>query len=352
MKTLEKIFVNANTWQDWALALTVAIASVVMLLIVEKVVVKRLEAHGKKTRTRALRLAAEILSTTKIVLLVPLAIYLGSNVLALPPKIERLIINVTIVALLIQAAVWGNRLINLWIKRKFQKKKEEEDAASATTLAVLGFISRLLLWSLVALLALDNLGFNITTLVAGLGIGGIAVALAAQNILGDLFASLSIVLDKPFLIGDFIIVDDKLGTVEYIGLKTTRLRSLGGEQIIFSNTDLLNSRIRNYKRMIERRIVFSLGVTYQTAEEQLAKIPAMIREAVEAQEKTRFDRAHFKEYGDFALVFEIVYYVLDPDFNVYMDIQQAINMAIFRRFQKEGIEFAYPTQSIFLQKVT
>jgi small-conductance mechanosensitive channel len=352
MKTLEKFFLNANTWQEWIVALGIAAVTIAVLLILEKVAVKRLHTRGKKTRTPALRLVAEILGATKIVLLIPVALYLGSQALALPPKFERLIANVTIVALLIQAAVWGNRLIELWIKRKFQKKKEEEDAASATTLAVLGFIGRLVLWSLVALLALDNLGFNITTLVAGLGIGGIAVALAAQNILGDLFASLSIVLDKPFLIGDFIIVDDKMGTVEYIGLKTTRIRSLGGEQIIFSNTDLLNSRIRNYKRMIERRIDFSLGVTYQTPAEKLAQIPAIIRETVEQQEKTRFDRAHFKEYGDFALLFEVVYYVLDPDYNRYMDIQQAINLAIFHRFQKEGIEFAYPTQSLYLHQTT
>ena len=193
---------------------------------------------------------------------------------------------------------------------------------------------------------LDNLGFNITALVASLGIGGIAVALAVQNILGDIFASLSIALDKPFVIGDFIIVEDVLGTVEYIGLKTTRLRSLSGEQIVFSNVDLLKSRIRNYKRMFERRVVFTIGVVYQTAHATLERIPALVRSIVEQQPKTRFDRAHFKEYGDSALVFEVVYFVLDSDYNIYMDIQQAINLAIFRRFQVKGIEFAYPTRTL------
>jgi len=191
---------------------------------------------------------------------------------------------------------------------------------------------------------------DVTALVAGLGVGGIAVALAVQNILGDLFASFSIVLDRPFVMGDFIIVGDYMGTVEHVGLKTTRIRSLSGEQLVFSNTDLLGSRIRNYKRMAERRVVFSLGVLYQTSPEQLEKIPQMIREIVEAQTPVRFDRAHFKEYGASSLNFEVVYYILDPDYNRYMDIQQAVNLEIYRRFDEEGIEFAYPTQTLYLRR--
>ncbi|MEJ2639124.1 MAG: mechanosensitive ion channel, partial [Desulfosarcinaceae bacterium] len=170
------------------------------------------------------------------------------------------------------------------------------------------------------------------------------------NILGDLFASFSIVLDKPFIIGDFIIVGDYMGTVEYIGLKTTRLRSLSGEQLIFSNTDLLGSRIRNYKRMYERRVVFSVAVVYQTPEEKLAAIPGMIREVVEAQTQVRFDRAHFKDFGAYALNFEVVYWIQSPDYNLYMDIQQTVNLSIFRRFNEAGIAFAYPSQTIFVDR--
>ncbi len=186
--------------------------------------------------------------------------------------------------------------------------------------------------------------------MAGLGIGGIAVALAVQNILGDLFASLSIVLDKPFVIGDFIIVNEFLGTVEHIGLKTTRIRSLSGEQVIFSNADLLRSRIRNFKRMFERRVTFSIGVTYQTPSDKLERISALLKEIVVKQPKARFDRAHFKEFGDSALIYEVVYYVQNPDFNVYMDIQQAINIEIVRRFEEESIEFAYPTRTIHVKQ--
>jgi small-conductance mechanosensitive channel len=203
----------------------------------------------------------------------------------------------------------------------------------------------------VLLLALDNLGVDITALVAGLGVGGIAVALAVQNVLGDLFASLSITLDRPFVLGDFIIVGDYLGNVERIGVKSTRLRSLGGEQIIVSNADLLNSRVRNYGRMDERRVLFTLGVTYETPRKKLERIPAMVREIIEHQQHARFDRCHFAKYGDFALGFEAVYYVLSPDYNLYMDIQQAINFAIHAAFEDAQIEFAYPTQKLWMAQV-
>jgi small-conductance mechanosensitive channel len=217
-------------------------------------------------------------------------------------------------------------------------------------IGALGFIVQMGLWSAVVLLALDNLGVDITALVAGLGVGGVAVALAVQNILGDLFASLAIVLDKPFVLRDFIIVGDLLGTVEHIGLKTTRVRALSGEQLIFSNADLLSSRIRNFGRMFERRVVFQIGVTYQTPRGKLEAIPGIIRDAITAQDGTRFDRSHFAAYGDFSLNFESVYYVLSPDYNRYMDIQQAINLRIHERFEAEEIEFAYPTQTLFLAR--
>jgi small-conductance mechanosensitive channel len=201
---------------------------------------------------------------------------------------------------------------------------------------------RLTLWVVVLLLALDNLGVNVTALVAGLGIGGIAVALATQNILSDAFASLSIVLDRPFVVGDFIVVDSLMGRVEHIGLKTTRVRSPSGEEIIFANSELLKSRIRNYRGSYERRVVFSVGVTYETPHAKLARIPTNIREIIEAQEHARFERAHFAKLAESALIFEVVYYVLSSDETLFMDIQHAINLALYVRFQKDGVEFATP----------
>ena len=193
---------------------------------------------------------------------------------------------------------------------------------------------------------------DVTALVAGLGIGGVAVALAAQNILGDLFASVSIALDKPFVIGDFVTVGEFMGTVEYIGLKTTRVRSLSGEQVVFSNTDLLDSRIRNFGRLYQRRVVLTLGVTYQTPREELARIPDTIREAIVSQggDRVRFDRAHLASYDDSAITFEAVYVVLDPDYTLHMDIKQDVYLKVHEAFEERGIDFAYPTRTVFVEK--
>jgi small-conductance mechanosensitive channel len=338
-----------NTVQQWIWAAGVALAVMVGVWALRRIVIARLAAVTRGMETPWAPSVAAMLTATRTLLLWPLAFYAASMTLQLPPRIERVVSAVTVISLLLQAALWGNALIAETLRR-YVKSKAAEDAAAATSVSVLGFMSRLMLWAVVALLALSNLGVDITALVAGLGIGGIAVALAAQNILGDLFASLSIVLDKPFVIGDFIIVGDLVGTVEHIGMKTTQVRALSGELIIFANADLLGSRIRNFKRMFERRVVFGLGVTYQTRAEQLARIPAILREVVEARPNVRFDRAHFKDYGDFSLNFEIVYYVLDPDYNKYMDTQQAINLEVYRRFAAEGIEFAYPTQTVYVQR--
>ena len=228
--------------------------------------------------------------------------------------------------------------------------KQSKDAALERSLKGMSSVIKIIIWALALIFFLDNLGFKISTVIAGLGIGGVAIALAAQAVLGDLFSYFSILFDRPFEVGDFIILDDYLGCVEYVGIKTTRIRSLGGEQLIFSNTDLTNSRVRNYKRMEKRRVLFKLGVTYQTPVEVLKKIPKLIEDIVKGVDDTVFDRAHFFSYGDFSLIFEIVYYVMGPDYNKYMDIQQKINFAIKEKFEKQGIEFAYPTQTLHVSK--
>jgi small-conductance mechanosensitive channel len=213
---------------------------------------------------------------------------------------------------------------------------------------VMGLICRIALWAIALLVMLDNLGFNVTTLMASLGIGGIAVALAVQNVLGDIFSSISIALDKPFVIGDFIVVEGYMGTVEYVGLKTTRIRSLDGEQIIFSNSELLKSRIRNYKRMQERRVQFGFNIDYETSHALVQMIPGMIKGIIEAQAGgIRFDRAHFKGYGEKALQFEVVYFLPTPDFNAYMDVQQAINLAMLQQFRELGVDFGYTARTLY-----
>lgn len=347
MAFLGKMFFG-NTLQSWLIASGIVVFSFLILVIIQKIMIRHLSRLATSSEKQIYDFFSAILSSTKHFFLFIVSLYIGSDFFVLQPNILNIWNKIFFIVVIVQIALWGGRGINLLININV-KKRMADDAASATTISVLGFISKLLLWSVALLLMLDNLGVNITSLVAGMGIGGIAVALAVQNILGDLFASLSIVIDKPFVVGDFIVVDQLRGTVEHIGLKTTRLRSLGGEQLIFSNNDLLKSRIQNYKRMVERRVVFSFGVVYQTPPEKLPLINNILTEIIGKQEQVRFDRVHFKEYGESALNFEAVYFVKNQDYNLYMDIQQTINLDIFRRFRQEGIEFAYPTRTLFVQ---
>lgn len=338
-----------NSAQRWLIALGVLIASVGLLHVVVSLLKRRMAAWADAGAADWFAGCTQVLQRTRFWFLLIAAAYLASLALTLSPKAGRIAASVAIVALLAQAALWGSALVGFWVGR-YAQRRLEIDAAGATTVSALGYLAKVAIWSVAVLLALQNLGVNVTAMLAGIGIGGVAVALAAQNLLGDLLASATIVLDKPFVLGDFIIVGSEMGTVEHIGLKTTRVRSLSGEQLVFANNDLLQSRVRNFKRMQQRRIVFTLGVVYQTPYEKVAAIPAMLREAVEAQAPVRFERAHFKQYGDFALVYEVVYHVLSPDYGLYMDIQQAINLAIHRRFEAEKIAFAYPTQTVLLRQ--
>lgn len=346
---LLKIEIYQNSLEKWLMAVGIVVIFYLIAQLAKRIIHKKLSAFAAKTITIWDDLLAELIDRLNIVFFFVMAIYSGSLIITLPNTVQAVLGHIVGITVLIQAAILSSHTVTFWVSR-FRTKKIESNAGAVTTLTSVGFVLRMLIWVTLLLIALDNLGINITTLIAGLGISGIAVALAIQNILGDLFASFSIVLDKPFVIGDFIIIDDYLGTVEHVGLKTTRIRSLSGEQLIFSNADMLRSRIRNYKRMYERRVVFSIGVVYQTAYESIVRIPEMIRQAIEKNTQVRFDRAHFKEYGDYALKFEVVYWINNPDYTVYMDIQQAINLDIFRQFSDSGIEFAYPTQTLLMSR--
>jgi small-conductance mechanosensitive channel len=349
MGFLTSTFYGENKVWQWLLALAILVAVGLLLRVVLHVVVRRLRRVVELTPGRFDDLIVGLLAKTRFAFTLVVSLYAGSLILELPALADRVLRIVFVVALLLQAGYWGDAIVTFWIRRSV-KRRLDSDASAATSLTAFGFIAKAAIWIVVVLVGLDNLGVNITGFVTGLGISGVAVALAVQSILKDLFASVSIIVDKPFVIGDFIIVGDQTGTVERIGLKTTRVRSLSGEQIVFSNSDLLDSRVRNYKRMLERRIVFSFGVVYQTTPDVLERIPGMVREIVEAQEDVRFDRCHFKSFGGSSLDFETVYYVLLSDYNVYMDRQQAINLAIARAFAARGIEFAYPTQTLYVAR--
>ena len=340
---LDQIFWN-NPLRDWLIALGIILGAMIVLRFIQSVVIGRIKKLASHTRTDLDDFVISVVQSSVMPLLYVLAIYAGLQYLNLPPKV----VPVLRIAVMVVFTFYILRILTAFVGYAFRRavsrhKGNEQREKQAKGILL---IIQILLWGLGILFLIDNLGYDITTLVAGLGIGGIAIALAAQTILGDLFSYLVIFFDKPFEIGDFIIIDEKMGSVEYIGIKTTHIRTLNGEQLIFSNTDLTNSRVHNYKRMQERRVVFSFGIVYDTPKNKLALIPGWVKQIIEKTEKTRFDRAHFASFGDFSLNFEVVYYVISPDFNLYMDIQQHINLQLFELFEMEGISFAFPTQTI------
>ena len=329
---------------------SVVAAAVFFVLWTARGIARRQFARLARTEaTEVLEIPLQAASRTTLLFIAIVATFAGLAVYGLEDRWATILQKVVTIAFFWQAGLWAVTASGAWLDHR-RKATIEEDKAAAGSIGIIRFVLRVLIWAMVLLLTLENLGVDITALVAGLGIGGIAVALAVQNVLGDLLASLSIALDQPFVLGDFVIMDDYMGTVEYIGIKSTRLRSLTGEQIVVSNADLLSSRLRNYGRMQQRRIVFTLGVTYETPRAKLKKIPDLLRKAVESQAEVRFDRAHFAKYGDFSLDFEVVYYVLSADYNAYMDVQQAINFRIHEEFEALGVEFAYPTQTLWLSR--
>ena len=340
----------SNRILDYLVALSLFLGSIIVIKIFQAIVLKRLKVWAEKTATTLDDFIVNITETIITPLLYFGAFFLSINILKLYPLLKRAIdiIGVGILTLFITRGILA--FVNYGFK--IYAVKSRRDMALERSLAGILRIVRLVIWSIAIIFFLDNLGFKISAVIAGLGIGGIAVALAAQTILKDILSYVSILFDRPFEIGDFIIVGDLLGSVEHIGIKTTRIRSLGGEQLIFSNTDLTDSRVRNYKRMEKRRVLFKLGVTYQTSSAHLEFMPKVIEDIIKNVKDTIFDRAHFSSYGDFSLIFEMVYYVLSSDYNKYMDIQQEINFAIKKKFAEEGIEFAYPTQTLYVNKTS
>lgn len=349
---LSEMYLFQNSLLAWSAALLIMLFSLLVLSGARVFLPRRLAAKAEKSDNKWDDLAMSLVSKTRMPFIFLVSVYFGALTLALPARIVELIRIVIIIALLIQVGFWSTHVVSFLVAKRRQEQLADE-AGSPTTLHAVEMIGKWVIWILIVLLALDNIPtIQVTTLIASLGIGGIAIGLAVQNILGDLFASLSIALDKPFVIGDFVSVGDYSGTVEYVGIKSTRMRSISGEQVVFSNSDLMGSRIRNYKRMARRRIAFTIGVTYQTPSEKLSAIPQMVREIIDAQENAAFDRAHFKEFGPSSLDFEVVYFMEVPDYLVYMDVQQSINLALYKCFKREGIEFAYPTQTLFIDKNT
>ncbi len=340
-----------NRLLDYLISLVTFIIAVLLITILKNFVFKILRTMAAKKTTRIDNLFVEDFQE-KIKPFINLlyfgAFYLSIYHLNIPVIVEKYL-NIIITTLFIYFGVkFILSIFSYFLENYFIKK--ETNTARITAFRGIETFFKIIIWSIAFIILLDNLGIQVSALIAGLGIGGIAVALASQNILGDLFSYFIIYFDHPFEIGDFIIIDNYMGSIENIGIKTTRIRSLGGEEIIFSNTDLVNSRLRNYKRMKKRRVQFNFGIVYQTTLEQLKEIPNIVTNIFQQVSGATLDRVHFSSYGDFSLNFEVVYYVNSRDYNQYMDIQQEINLKLKEELQKRAIEFAYPTQTILLSK--
>lgn len=348
----ELIQMTRTHLSDVFFAFAIAGLLILIALSLRYVLLRFVEYHADSQKAplwkSVLRDALKSISPT---LLIIISLLLAAMTLTLPDRVISLSRGALEIAIVFQVALVGDQFL-VFLIRHSPIMKREKGLWSRGTVPMLIVVLRVAFWTIVSLFLLDNLGYDIAALVAGLGVGGIAIALASRNILGDLFASFSILFDRPFSIGDFIVVGDCLGKVESIGLKTTRIRSLSGEQLIFSNNDLLVSRIRNFKRMKERRVVFNIDVVYETSVEVVEKIPLLLKQIVDDEPEATFNRAHLKDYGASALVYEVVYYVQGSDYNHYMDVQQKLNFKVYELFHKEGIEFAYPTSTVYLQQPT
>lgn len=343
----ERIFYG-NSIADWLIAAALTMAVWSGLSLVRRLIASRLRKYSTAQRSTPVRLIFYLLGHTKQFLLLAIALDVGQENLTFPPKIQHIVTNSLLTLVLVQVGVWAGRTVRFYLERK--EAERGADRVFAGSLGIIYFVAGLLIWSLLILVALDNFGVNITALLAGLGVGGVAVALALQNVLGDLFASLSIALDKPFVVGDSLNIDAYTGKVEHIGIKTTRLRSESGEQIILSNADILKSRVRNYGRMPEQRILAALRVAYATPSERLRSIPRVLEDIVRSQANARFDRCHFKTIGDSSLLFELSYFAQQPASNPMMDLQQLVNFRIIEEFDRLGVEFAYPTQRVVFEQ--
>ena len=333
---------------EWLIAGVIGALVWGSLWVLRDLIASRYPKYVSAKNPTLIRLIAYLIGNTKQILFFAIALDVARESITLPDNIQRIASNTAMILILIQIGLWAGRAVRFYLELK--EVERGADRVFAGSLDIVSFVSRMLIWSLLILVMLSNMGVNITALLAGLGVGGVAVALALQNVLGDLFASLSIALDKPFVIGDSLVIDTFIGKVEHIGIKTTRLRSEGGEQIILSNADILKSRVRNFGRLSQLRILATIRLTYDTPAEKLREMPKLLESIVREHPQARFERCHLKSLGESCFQFELSYFVQQPAVNPMLDLQQAVNFRIIDELRRVGVEFAYPTQLVVFDR--
>ncbi|GGK06787.1 mechanosensitive ion channel family protein [Pseudomonas matsuisoli] len=337
-------WLNRELWVNVGVVLGVTVICYLILRTAIGAIQRRLNAWSEGKHGRFYRLAAVVVANTSRLLLLTFSLMVGLRLVELSPRWEGAMAHAWFIVLALQIAFWLDTGVRLWTSSTVFG--EGSIPRNPVTTVIIATMARIMVWSVMLLSILANLGVNITALVASLGVGGIAVALAVQTLLSDIIASLSIGVDKPFETGDFVVFGAVAGTIEHIGLKTTRIRSLSGEQVVCSNTDLLRQTLHNYKRMDTRRIVFKFGITQSTPVDKVREVSTLVRTIIEGIDKVRFDRAHFLAFDDSQLTFEVVYIVLSSDYNAYMDIQQEINLQLLDGLRKLNVHIARPARSL------
>lgn len=345
-------FVGEVDIAPFILGVILFVGFTVLFKVLQLVVIARLHALSKKTSTDIDDVIIEAIEGIRAWVYTLVALFIAVQPFVLPALIDTAFSIIVLFAVVWQCIEVVVRFIDYGSQRLLEKDEDGDgiaDPGSATASHMVALLARIILWSLGVLFILSNLGIEVTSLVAGLGIGGIAVAFALQGILSDLFSSFSLYFDKPFRIGDFIVIGEHAGTVEKIGIKTTRIRTLQGEELVVSNAELTGTRVQNFKKMQERRISFQFGITYDTPHDKAKEVPGIVSRIFEATDGARLDRVHFTTFGDSALLYDVVYYVESADYNEYMDIQQKVNFELMDKFAEVGIEFAYPTQTVYVK---
>lgn len=336
-----------NSIRAWLIAGLIATVIYAVLAIARRLLISRLGALAARTETDIDDAIVDLIKNTRAFFIAAVAVGAALRGLEVHAKLVGPLSALLQLLVLVQVGLWISGLIGFIVERAMTKRRETADRIGIAAVRAIGVTIKVVSWIVIAIVAVQFIFDKpVTALVTGLGVGGIAIALAVQNILGDLLAAVAIVFDRPFDVGDTIAVDSLVGTVEQIGLKTTRLRSVTGEQLILGNGELLKSKLRNYKRMYERRALMNIDITYDTPPKVIEQIPAMMKEIVEAQKSVRFERSHFAGFEESALRIETVYFVLDPDYTRFMDVQQAVNLEVLRRFTAQGIKFAFPTSTV------
>lgn len=338
---------------SYLVALGIFIVLSVLFKVILVTIIRHLKTLSAKTATDVDDVIINALSGIRMWVYTLIALYVALQLFELPDLIDQVLTGLVFFAVAWQAIEIALTFVSYSVTRFIAKDEDgdgvvDPNAATASDMVIL--MARIGFWALGILFVLSNLGIEITSLIAGLGIGGIAVAFALQGILSDLFASFSLYFDKPFRVGDFIVLGTDSGTVEKIGVKTTRIRTLQGEELVVSNNELTTARVQNFKKLQRRRIVMRFGVLYETSRDTLKNIPEEVTKLLETIPQTSVDRVHLAEFGDSALLFEVVYYVESNDFNVYMDLQQQFNFALMDRLAELGVEFAYPTQTVYMKQ--